>query len=174
MGGRGLLPRQQRFVEEYLVDLNATQAAVRAGYSAKTANEQGARLLANVSVQNAIRERQAARSARTEVTQDWVLRRYAMIAGVDKRQFFYDDGSLKPVSEWTEEMAAAVGGFDAVESGGGEGVPVVLKRLKFLDGKAALDSMARHLGMFKDKVEVSVDESLAERLERARSRLNGG
>lgn len=90
-----------------------------------------------------------------------------------KRQFFYDDGSLKPVSEWTEEMAAAVGSFDAVESGG-EGVPVVLKRLRFLDGKAALDSMARHLGMFKDKVEVSVDESLAERLERARSRLNDG
>ncbi len=166
-----LTDKQQRFVDEYLVDLNATQAAVRAGYSAKTANEQGARLLANVSVQNAIRERQAARSARTEVTQDWVLRRYAMIAGVDKRQFFYDDGSLKPVSEWTEEMAAAVGGFDVVESGG-EGVPVVLKRLKFLDGKAALDSIARHLGMFNDKVKLDVDVSLAERLVRARGRLN--
>lgn len=174
MGGRRLLPRQQRFVEEYLVDLNATQAAVRAGYSAKTASVIGAENLAKPNIQKAIQARQEELKIKTEITQDWVLRRYAMIAGVDKRQFFYDDGSLKPVSEWTEEMAAAVGSFDAVESGGGEGVPVVLKRLKFLDGKAALDSMARHLGMFKDKVEVSVDESLAERLERARSRLNDG
>ena len=174
MGGRGLLPRQQRFVEEYLVDLNASRAAVAAGYSERWAGVNADKLLKNTNVAKAVQEGMAARSARTEVTQDWVLRRYAMIAGVDKRQFFYDDGSLKPVSEWTEEMAAAVGSFDAVESGGGEGVPVVLKRLRFLDGKAALDSMARHLGMFKDKVEVSVDESLAERLERARSRLNDG
>ena len=171
MGGRGLLPRQQRFVEEYLVDLNATQAAVRAGYSERWAGVNADKLLKNTSVAKAVQEGMAARSARTEVTQDWVLRRYVMIAGVDKRQFFYDDGSLKPVSEWTEEMAAAVGSFDAVESGG-EGVPVVLKRLKFLDGKAALDSIARHLGMFNDKVKLDVDVSLAERLVRARGRLN--
>ena len=167
-----LTDKQQRFVEEYLVDLNATQAAVRAGYSAKTASVIGAENLAKPNIQKAIQARQEELKIKTEITQEWVLRRYAMIAGVDKRQFFYDDGSLKPVSKWTEEMAAAVGGFDVVESGGGEGVPVVLKRLKFLDGKAALDSMARHLGMFKDKVEVSVDESLAERLVRARGRLN--
>ena len=171
MRGRGLLPRQQRFVEEYLVDLNATQAAVRAGYSERWAGVNADKLLKNTNVAKAVQEGMAARSARTEVTQDWVLRRYVMIAGVDKRQFFYDDGSLKPVSEWTEEMAAAVGSFDAVESGG-EGVPVVLKRLKFLDGKAALDSIARHLGMFNDKVKLDVDVSLAERLVRARGRLN--
>ena len=65
--------KQQRFVDEYLVDLNATQAAIRAGYSAKTANEQGCRLLTNVSVAEAISQAKKAREARTEVTQDWVI-----------------------------------------------------------------------------------------------------
>lgn len=68
-----LTPKQQTFVDEYLVDLNATQAAVRAGYSPRTAGPQGARLLANVNVAAAIQEAQATRSQRTEITQDWVL-----------------------------------------------------------------------------------------------------
>ena len=68
-----LTPKQQRFVEEYLIDLNATQAAIRAGYSGKTANEQGSRLLANVSISEAIAEAQNKRAERTEITQDYVL-----------------------------------------------------------------------------------------------------
>jgi hypothetical protein len=79
-----MTPRQQRFVEEYLVDLNATQAAVRTGYSAYTANEQGARLLANASVAAAIRSAEHARSERVRITQDDVLRglhREATLAG---------------------------------------------------------------------------------------------
>lgn len=66
--------KQETFVAEYLVDLNATQAAIRAGYSAKTANEQGSRLLANVSVQKLIQERMDKRSERTEITADYVLK----------------------------------------------------------------------------------------------------
>jgi phage terminase small subunit len=65
--------KQETFVAEYLVDLNATQAAIRAGYSAKTANEQGSRLLANVSVQKLIQERMNQRSERLEITSDYVL-----------------------------------------------------------------------------------------------------
>lgn len=70
----GLTPKQERFVSEYLVDLNATQAAIRAGYSERTANEQGARLLAKASVAAAIAEAQAARSERTKIDADYVLR----------------------------------------------------------------------------------------------------
>lgn len=68
-----LTPKQVRFVEEYLIDLNATQAATRAGYSAKTANEQGARLLANVSVRSALQDAMADRAKRMEMTADYVL-----------------------------------------------------------------------------------------------------
>lgn len=69
-----MTPRQQRFVDEYLVDLNATQAAIRAGYSPHTANEQGARLLANANVGQALQAAQTARSERVQLTQDDVLR----------------------------------------------------------------------------------------------------
>jgi phage terminase small subunit len=65
--------KQERFVEEYLIDLNATQAAIRAGYSAKTAEAQGSRLLSNVNVSSLVAEKRAARSARTNITQDYVL-----------------------------------------------------------------------------------------------------
>ena len=65
-----LTPKQARFVEEYLIDLNATQGAIRAGYSKKTANEQGAQLLAKLSIRQAVAEAQAIRSKRTEITQE--------------------------------------------------------------------------------------------------------
>ena len=68
-----LNPRQSRFVEEYLIDLNATQAAIRAGYSAKTANTNGPRLMVNAGIQSAIQKAQAARSERTQITVDKVL-----------------------------------------------------------------------------------------------------
>jgi phage terminase small subunit len=81
-----LTPKQLRFVDEYLVDLNATQAAIRAGYSANTAQEQGARLLSNVIVSAAVAERMNERAERTEITQDMVLRRWWQIATADPRK----------------------------------------------------------------------------------------
>jgi hypothetical protein len=82
-----LTPRQSRFVDEYLVDLNATQAAIRAGYSARTAEQQAARLLGNVKVSEAVRTAQAARSERVRITQDDVLR------GLHREATWMGDGS---------------------------------------------------------------------------------
>jgi len=81
-----LTPRQQRFVEEYLVDLNATQAAIRAGYSPKTAEQQGSRLLSNAKVAQAISVGRQALSERTEITQDMVLKRLWDIANADPNE----------------------------------------------------------------------------------------
>lgn len=78
-----LTRRQRCFVDEYLVDLNGTQAAIRAGYSKRTANEQAARLLANVSVAQAVAEGMSKRSERTGVTQDWVIERLKREALLD-------------------------------------------------------------------------------------------
>ena len=75
--------KQKRFCEEYMIDLNATQAAIRAGYSVKTANEQGARLLANVSVHQEIERLKAERSRRTGITADRVLQELARIGFVN-------------------------------------------------------------------------------------------
>ena len=101
-----LTAKQQRFCDEYLIDLNATQAAIRAGYSKKTANEQGARLLVNVSIQKKIFELQKEREKRTEITQDSVLRELALIAFakasdyakvVEKDAMVEVDGNMVPV-----------------------------------------------------------------------------
>ncbi len=91
-----LTPKQARFVEEYLLDLNATQAAIRAGYSKKTANEQGAQLLAKLSIRQAVAEAQAIRSKRTEITQDEV------IEGLKKEATLDGEGSSHSarVSAW--------------------------------------------------------------------------
>ena len=71
--GSGLAPRQARFVKEYLVDLNGTQAAIRSGYSSRTANEQAARLLANVYVKTAVEAGAAKQHAQLDLTAEKVL-----------------------------------------------------------------------------------------------------
>ena len=95
-----MTPKQQRFVEEYLKDLNGTQAAIRAGYSKRTANEQAARLLAKDSVQAAVTEALEARSERTKIDADWVLTRLASEATADLGDLYAEDGGLKPIADW--------------------------------------------------------------------------
>ena len=91
-----MTPRQQRFVDEYLLDLNATQAAIRAGYSARTAEQQGPRLLGNVEIAAAVRAAQQSRSDRVQITQDDVLR------GLRREATLTGDGSSHAarVSAW--------------------------------------------------------------------------
>lgn len=106
---RPLTAKQARFVEEYLMDLNATQAATRAGYSARTANEQGARLLANASVAAAVTAGKAARSERTDITQDWVLDQIkANIAAA------YEAAQHAPVNKGLELLGKHIGMFTDV------------------------------------------------------------
>lgn len=219
-----LTAKQKLFVDEYLVDLNATQAAIRAGYSEKTANEQGARLLANVSVKEQIDERMKDREKRTEITQDMVLHRYWQIATADPRKLIeyrrcacrycygkYHQYQWRDEQEFAEEYQRAVelqekyfeqddeaaanavvfpnnkGGygfnptytphpkcpkcfgdghgeakaldtrqFDAQSAMLYAGVKVTREgiEIKMQDQLKALESVAKHLGMFVDKQEV--------------------
>ena len=164
-GGRKLTPKQKRFVEEYLIDLNATQAAIRAGYSQRTANEQGARLLVNVSIAAAIEAAKEKRSERTEITQDMVLQELAKIGFSDIRKVVrwgetmvrtetdkdgndveapYHGLALIDSTEIDDATAAAIS--EVTE--GRNGLTV-----KLHDKKGALVDIGRHLGMFKDRVE---------------------
>lgn len=152
---KNLAPKQRRFVDEYLIDLNATQAATRAGYSPKTANEQGARLLANVSVQAAIAKRMQAREQRTEITQDRVLSELAKIGFFDVRKLFHGDGTPKAITDLDDETAAAVSGLDVANIGNADtGIGQVLK-YKLADKRAALVDIGRHLGMFPGKLDLT-------------------
>ena len=98
MGGRsgvGLTPRQARFVDEYLIDLNATQASIRAGYSAKTAQPQSSRLLSKVIVRAAIVDGKTERHTESVMSAVEALERASTIGRLDIRQFYRDDQSLK-------------------------------------------------------------------------------
>lgn len=207
--------KQLRFVDEYLVDLNATQAAIRAGYSAKTAGQIGERMLKKVEIQAALTGRMKAREKRTEITQDMVLRRYWEIATADANELvqfrrtccrhcwgidhgyqwidedeyqravaaqepkengemppppdtsggFGFDSSRDPSAQCpkchgdghghvhvqdTRKLAPAARALYAGVKQSKEGLEV-----KMHDQMAALTNVAKHLGMFKDKVELS-------------------
>ena len=106
MAGKGITPKQQCFVDEYMKDLNATQAAIRAGYSKKTAQEQSSRLLLNVMVQEAVAKEQKERSERTKVTADMV------VAGLLKEASYQGEGATHGarVSAWSQ-LSKHTGGF---------------------------------------------------------------
>lgn len=92
-----LTPKQERFVQEYLVDLNATQAAIRAGYSKNRASELGYQLLQKTTVQSAVQKAQKDRSERTEITQDYVIKKLKAIA--DQEASDGTDSELKYSSQ---------------------------------------------------------------------------
>ncbi|WP_182342606.1 terminase small subunit [Comamonas koreensis] len=160
---RALTPKQQAFVDEYLVDLNATQAAIRAGYSAKTAHEQASRLLANVKVSDAVADAKKARSERTKIDADWVLQRLARDATADLADLYDENGCLKSVHDWPIAWRTGlVAGIDTVQERDGEdaeGNPVyaTVRKVKLLDRTKLVELIGKHVdvGAFKDKVEHS-------------------
>ncbi len=151
MANSELNPRQQRFVEEYLVDLNATKAAERAGYSEKTANPQAARLLAKASIQAAVAVGMEKRSRRVEITQDRVLFELACIGFANMQDFMEvtaeGEEVLKKVSALDRQHAAAIAEFTVDKDG--------KSKLKLADKHASLVDIGRHLGMFPSNVQVT-------------------
>ena len=123
-----LTPKQKRFVSEYLIDLNATQAAIRAGYSQKTANEQGARLLANASVQAAITEAIEQREKRTQITQDYVLNGIKQLVDRCIQAEPVRDKEGNETGEYRFEAFAALKGYELLG-----------KHLKLLTEKSEVD-----------------------------------
>lgn len=157
-----LTAKQQRFVAEYLVDLNATQAAIRAGYSARTAAEQASRLLTNVKVSESVQAAMKARSERTKIDADWVLQRLAAQAEADMAELFDEHGALRPVKDWPEVWRKGlVAGVDVFEEFAGQGAERqsigFTKKIKLADRLKNLELIGKHVdvGAFKDKVEHS-------------------
>lgn len=170
-----LTARQKRFAQEYVKDLIGSEAAMRAGYSPKRAKQTSRDLLTDPAVQGYVAKLQAEKAKRCEIEADRVLAEYAKLAFLDPRKFFDEHGNLIPIPKLPPEVAAALAGMDVTTERVGydeEGKPqfAAVRKIKFADKKGALDSVARCLGMFKDKMELSVDESLAEQVRRATER----
>lgn len=146
-----LTPKQEIFVREYLIDLNATQACIRAGYTPTNADKFGHELLGKPLVREAIEKAKNKRAHRTELSQDRVLMEIARLAFIDPRQAFNKDtGTLKNVHEWPDEVAAAISSIKVNEVKDAEGnVTVQVKEVKFWDKNSAADKLMKHLGAYE-------------------------
>lgn len=148
-----LTPKQERFVQEYLIDLNATQAAIRAGYSAKTAKVIGSENLTKPAIADAINARQTKTAAKLEITQEYVLQTIHDAVERCKQAVAVLDRKGKPV---------------LVETPTGELVPAYV-----FDAKSVLrgaELLGRHIGMFKDQVEHTLTDDFAALIQSARTR----
>lgn len=157
MENKPLTPKQARFVAEYLIDLNATQAAIRAGYSAKTAGAIGAENLTKPEIAEAVAAGKAKQLAAADLTAARVLEEFRRLAFVDLRGFFDADGNLKPVAELTPEQGSALAGLEVIKKNAeaGDGVIDTVHKFKVWDKTRTLESLAKHFGLLTEKVEHS-------------------
>lgn len=168
-----LTPKQAQFVREYLIDLNATQAAIRAGYSKKTARAVGAENLTKPDIKAAIAAATQKRAEETGIDAAWVLRRLAAEAEADVGDLYDDNGDLKPVKQWPKIWRQGlVAGLD-VEVISIEGVEIGrIKKLRVSDRVKRIELIGKHVNVqaFKDQIEVGGLDALAARLARAAKR----
>lgn len=168
-----LTPKQARFVDEYLLDLNATQAAIRAGYSAKTAHVQAVEIMARPHVKAAIEAGKAARSTETKIDAAWVLKRLAAEAEADVADIYDDAGALKPLKDWPKIWRQGlVAGMD-VEEIEVEGVKVgLIRKVRISDRVRRLELIGKHVNVnaFQETVAVKGVEALADRIARAKAK----
>lgn len=152
-----LTKKQQLFVDEYLIDLNATQAAIRAGYSVNTANEQGSQNLAKLSIQQAIAERMAERSKRTGVNQDRVVLELAKIAFVKMTDIVDSNGKIKDTA--TDDDLSCIESVKYKHSDTDTGYSVE-REVKISPKLKALELLGKHLGMWNDKIDLNVTQPI--------------
>ena len=146
--------KQKRFVEEYLIDLNATQAAIRAGYSPKTAKDIGCENLAKPNISDAIDKAMAERSRRTGINQDRILLELARI-GLAKITDVVDPDTGKILPDASDDDLACIQSIKIKPNEFG-----TEREVKLYDKKSALVDLGKHLGLFKDKVELGGDMEL--------------
>lgn len=167
-----LTPKQEMFCREYLIDLNATQAAIRAGYSENTANRIATENLSKPVIKNYIEHLKAKRQETLDVDATYVLKRLIDIDQMDARDILNDDGSVKPIFDWPDVWRQSISGVDLMEISNSENVAATLKKIKWPDKIKNLELLGRHVAVaaFKDRLEVSGNIGLAERVKKARER----
>lgn len=139
-----LTPKRIRFVDEYLVDLNATQAAIRAGYSPKTAYSIGFEILKKPEIQDEIAKRRGELQEETEINQERIFQEESYLAFADVRQLFDQGGGMLPIHLLPEGVARAISSFEVVETpDGGQKIKV-----RLWDKGRALERLEKLFGLF--------------------------
>jgi phage terminase small subunit len=152
--------RHQRFVDEYLVDLNVSRAARAAGYvgtGPRYPSEMGCRLLKRPDVRAAVAARKATQVEQADLTAVAVLDQLRALSMLDMREFFDEDGTLKPPSQWTADMGRSVASFDVVKRNvtSGDGKVDDVFRVRLVDKVRSLEMLAKHFGLLIDRVDHS-------------------
>jgi phage terminase small subunit len=162
-----LTARQAKFCIEYLIDLNGTQAAIRAGYAVSGARTEASRLLANADITEELNRLRLKIAETTQITPERIMQEYARIGFSDLRKALTPSGQLIDPQDWDDDTAAAISSLEVVtgsKSGAGdENSPIeYTHKIKVWDKPKALDAMAKHLGMFDGKKGVDDPEEPAE------------
>ena len=150
-----LTSKQQRFVDEYLIDCNATRAACRAGYSTRTSNKIGSQLLGKTSIRAAIDRAQAERTERTRLQASMVLDELGAVALADVRNLVDDDGRLIPLQRLDAGTRRAIASITVKRVTEGN-QPAEIITYRFLDKLQALDKAMKHLGLYQEKPPIEV------------------
>jgi len=153
MASINLTPKQQKFAQEYIITGNATKA-YKLAYDTScmkptTINRKAKECLDHGKISATIAQLRSAMAKRAQIDQDMLTGEYARIAFLDFRIFFDDLGQLIPVSELSDDAAAALAGLETVITGSGDQVEY-LKKIKTHDKLKALRDLAKHLGFFKE------------------------
>lgn len=145
MKGDKLSPKQLLFAKEYLIDLNATQAAIRAGYSEKTARQQGEQLLSKLDIAAEIQKGMDKRAAKIEITAEKVLQEIAKLSFANLQDFYNENGSLKEIHTLPRDVAAALSSskVNLTEA-------CAVQEIKLHDKKGSLELLGKHLKLFND------------------------
>lgn len=149
MVAKKLNDKQARFVEEYVIDFNATRAAIAAGYSKKTAEQQGYQLLQKTLVQEAVATNQKKVAAKLEITQEKTLIEIARLAFSDLRKAFDEDGNLLPVNKWPDDIAAAISSVKVITHTSEDGEVSHTSEVKLWDKGTSQERLCKHLGLFE-------------------------
>lgn len=167
-----LTPKQQRFVAEYLIDLNATQAAIRAGYKADSAKQVGSENLTKPDIKAAIASGKSQQLASAELSAARVLEELRRLAFVDLRGFFDDAGNLKPIQELSEAHGHALAGLEVIikNAKAGDGVTDTVHKFKVWDKTRALEMLAKHFALLTDVVRVDDEQANIAKLLAGRKR----
>ena len=155
---RGLTPQQESFVQHYLVDLNATKAAIAAGYSKRTAGVQGHALLKRPHIAQELSKRQSQQMARVGLTAEMVKERLRVLAFQDIRKFYDDEGNIKPVHDLDEDTAAYLREVEHIRKNveGGDGHTDLVIKMKTIDPVKPLEMLAKHFGLLIEQVDANV------------------
>ncbi|EPL4123848.1 terminase small subunit [Citrobacter amalonaticus] len=154
-----LTDKQELFAREFIKDLNATQAAIRAGYSEKSSRNQGARMMANDDILTRIAELKADRNEEVGVDAAYVLKRLVEIDQMDVLDILLLNGELKPIKDWPKTWRTTLSGMDVSEIAGD--APGLLKKIKWPDKVKNLELLGKHVDVqaFKENIKTEVTGS---------------